>query len=232
MSFLILPATLRPKDMEGETTVIGDFVFLKDYLSHFTRGRWPHFLVFTKTGFVNSEAFLACMDKVLDIWELRNPGLTGLFLGDNLGPHRTLQLLQKMIEKGHFNWYIPTQSSGWNAMPDDIPFLVLKKLGELQSERTVWDSLLTDENYRWNVFIAFMKAERDAFKPKLVREAFKNVGLVNKHGKFDKELVTKRMEENLGSIPGRDAYQDAAMASRDAASAIISNSFENVKKKV
>jgi hypothetical protein len=233
VSFLVLPVELAPADLTNlETTVIGNFIFLKDYLCRSKRGTWPHFLVFTKTGFVNADAFIACANKAMDVWEESNPGLNALFLGDNLDVHRTLKFLESVINRGHWVHYIPAGASDWNAVPDNLPYLELKSMGQYAAEGNVWDSLVTNEKWRWNVLEAFLEAELTAFTPEIIKKAFENVGLVNAKGKFDGDLVRQRIRENLGPFRGMTNSPSLQDQSRLAATDIIDSAFSRRSKKV
>jgi hypothetical protein len=109
MTFLVLPMEFKPANAEGEQ--VGDFLFMKDYLGPYLRRKWPHFVVFTNKAYMNSEAFLNCVTKVLDQWNLESPGLNLLLLGDNLEVHRGMEFLKRVIASGHLSWYLPANIS-------------------------------------------------------------------------------------------------------------------------
>jgi hypothetical protein len=146
---------------------------------------------------VNADAFIACANKAMDVWEASNPNLSALFLGDNLDVHRTLKFLESVIGRGHWIHYIPAGASDWNAVPDNLPYLDLKNMGQYNAEGNVWDSLLTDEKWRWNVLEAFLVSEQNAFSPEIIKKAFANVGLVNADGKFDAETLSGKGSEKI-----------------------------------
>jgi hypothetical protein len=229
LSFLVLPIEFKPEDSHGEE--ICDFVFMKDYLGTELRRKWKHFVVFTKKGFMNSDAFVHCARKVIELWNLEYPGLNLLFLGDNLEADRSLEFVKSVLELGHLSWYLPANTSNWNAVPDDVLFALLKRLGELRAERDIWNTSVSGGGkWKWDVFTAFLEAEVSAFTPETCKKAFNNTGLIGKNGKFDKELVLQRIAENLGPFT-RNSPGFVAEA-REVATAVIEAASEKSTAKV
>lgn len=228
MTFLILPMEFKTESDQGEE--VGDFIFMKDYLGHNLRRKWDHYVVFTKKAYLNSEAFLNCAKKVLSKWNLVNPGLNLLLLGDNLVVHRSLEFLKEVLRQGHLSWYIPAQSSNWNAVPDDVLFALLKVIGQKKAERDIWNSMISQDPWKWSVMAAFMSAELEAFSPESCRKAFNNTGLVNKNNRFDGDLVRRRISENLGTFT-RSSPGVAAEA-RDVVVTLLDEAADKAKSTV
>lgn len=228
VSFIILPGHFKPDDVNFESTA--EFLFLKDYLGPNLRRKWDHYLVFTQKGFMNNDAFLQCLKKTINIWNQKNPGLQALFIGDNLESHRTTEVLMEFARSQHLSWYIPAKTSNILAMPDDIPFRDLKRDAEREIERSMWDSMLTNANCRWDICTAYLETELNVFTPEICTKAFNNCGIVDDNGNFNREIVLQRIKDNLG--PFEAEPEEFVEKVRVATSTIIENAQLHVKKKV
>lgn len=232
VSFVLLPADFKPKGANGfETETVAGFAFLKDYLGPLLRKKWPHYLVFTPTGFVNSSAFLACLTKAIEIWDTIHPGLRALWLGDNLEPHRAYEVLELVASTGlHLNGYIPACTSNFLAMPDEEPYGELKIIGEKEAERSLWDELVSGTKWGFGLLASFLEAELKAFTPQVCLKGFKSSGLLGDDLKFNKQRVLELITKNLG--PFNSSSPDVKAQAREATTAILDKANKTSKKRV
>lgn len=229
MSFILLPAALKPNNTTGD--VVANFVFLRDYLGTKLRRKWDHYVVFTPKGFMNNDAFLLCVKKTIQIWNEKNPGLRALFLGDNLESHRTKEVLLEIAQSKHLSWYIPAKTSNLLAMPDDMLFKNLKRDSQRDIEESMWDAMVVNEEYKWAILSSYLETEQTAFTPQVCATGFDNVGIVDKvTGRFNLDKVKAKIEANLGPFEarGNETEEKAIIAT----SAILDKAQNNNKKKV
>jgi len=86
------------------------------------------FFLYSETGFVDGPLFKTMIEKVQELWKLRNPGLDLYLLGDNCRIHLQLKLMLDMFFKGIHSIFIPPNTTHFLQPLDQDPFGALKSL--------------------------------------------------------------------------------------------------------
>ena len=118
------------------------------------------------------------MKKFINWWTTTRPGLDCFLVCDNLIVHRDYDVVENARNSGiHFINIMPG-SSHWFQVHDQEPFGILKK-SYFDEKNTFSPPAAAQSRVRRTISTAqFYEAEAKAFRPRIVAEAFRKVGLL------------------------------------------------------
>jgi hypothetical protein len=109
-------------------------------------------------------------------WNLLNPGLNCLVIGDNLQCHRQISILKDGIEQGIYMWFFPSNTTHWSQPLDNLLFANLKRcLNESKAELD-YQKLFVKDNL-FSLVSETLKAATKGFTKKITAAAFRNTGV-------------------------------------------------------
>jgi len=211
---------MKAKFVEGEDA---DVQFRLHAAPRTSRRSWPRFYCWTETGFLDGDTFSNVVDLVAAEWAVRNPSTNLLLFGDRLGAHMRPATLEKALERKVYLFFLPPNASHFIQPLDASPFGSFHVVMRGSNEQLTIDGMMTNTGTRDSLLASAFVAERKAFEPHIVREAFRTTGLFP----FDRAVIIARAKENLGV--GEDATPVVDQA-RAAAAEVIRASRERVSE--
>ena len=135
------------------------------------------------------------MERFINWWSATRPGLNCFLVCDNLSVHRDYDIVEMARDKGiHFINIMPG-SSHWFQVHDQEPFGILKNTIS-DEKKTSSPPAAAEPRVRQTISMAqFYKAEAKAFKPSVVVEAFRKVGLMP----WNPETIKKKLYGEFSS---------------------------------
>jgi hypothetical protein len=108
-----------------------------------TRGSLSRFYGFTETGYINKQLFEEAIHKFIDQWTLMHPGLDVFLIGDQLGSHFNIDLIEYAMQKNVFMWFFAANSSHFLQPLDSTPFALFKKSIKEKMDIALLESVFT-----------------------------------------------------------------------------------------
>ena len=159
------------------------------------RGTWPRYYGVSKTGFLNTEIYSACVRKFIEIYRLQYPGQGAWVFADNLGCHQNMELAIEAHKNNVELWMLPANTSHFLQPLDSIPFAVLKNHIRSHSDEVSVEASLagipTD--------LAFWKlaydAEEAGLSPRVIQKGFRETGIFP----WSPDRIVSLTRSNLGN---------------------------------
>ena len=180
------------------------------------RTTWKRFHVASKTGYVTKEAWASIMDKFVEVWKERYPGLDCRVWMDNLASHTDEHVVVKAHLQGVHCWFLPKNTTHFTQPLDNLVFAKFKNWIEKKvAERRVASALVgptTDHHILADVWAA----EKKALTTAVITKSFRQTALVP----FNAARVLERARDNLRqqneiqvpALVAADEYEGAVTA--------------------
>lgn len=214
LSIYILKASFE----EGEQATVD---FTMERAPRVTRGTWPRYYCWNKSGYLDAEVFQAVLSKVAEEFHVKYPGLRALLFGDQLAAHRRADIVEFALGLDVFLFSLPKNTSHITQPLDEAPFGLLQADRVRRNESAIMDGMLTNSGSRDALMLAAYEAERRAFSRPVIVGAFRRRGV----WPFQPKLMQANVRANLGLV---EMGQTAADAARHAASEVIQAAQERV----
>lgn len=169
--------------------------FVPRTMQHTRGSAVADYVVFTKSGYVNSEVFGQILDKFLECLNNNRPGLKTILFMDNLGAHKVYKSIVKLMDAGILVQWLPANTSSVLQPLDDVPFGQLRRgmnkyIADFGVDQHYWN------NVPWGEII--LEALADAMHNKLTRSViqagFRNTGIYP----FEPETIRVRAAKLVG----------------------------------
>jgi hypothetical protein len=185
------------------------------------------YYMFTETGYVNEEAWIAIMEQLKKDMANLYPGLTPIVICDNLKAHRTDAAVSWFVKNGMHMVLFPPNVTHFLQPCDDKVFAVFKrKMHMLIQERT---AILTPTNKDLGSILIGIAQEVDpSIGPDIIKASFRDTGV----WPFDGRKIVDNAKKNLGvAISKEKKAFDTEVVARRMSMDVISEQLGKKKHK-
>lgn len=157
------------------------------------RGTYPVYYMFSKTGYLQKDQWLAIVKIFNERWKILNPGLTPVLVLDNLRAHRTEEVIDYYCNNGIVALYLVPNTTHFTQPQDDLIFARFKNA----INRGLEEKLLCVTAFKRYLGLELFKIAQDMedmITPAIIRASFRNVGLYP----WNKEVIIKNAADNIG----------------------------------
>lgn len=157
---------------------------------------WSYCYCVTKTGYINRQAYLACLRKFAELWQLHHPGLWCYVLADQLQVHKDAAIVKEMMGKKIFFLYFAKNSTHFLQPLDGDIFAAFKAKFRNELQRLLYDAAASGSPAKGLVFIAVYLALEHAMVPQTIRRAWRVRGI----WPFDRDMILKAAERWVNKV--------------------------------
>lgn len=218
---LIMLVYVIPSDSSGVSSF-----FLRE-ISRSSHDSVPTYYMFTDTGLVDEDAWLAILKTFKKEWDLRNPGLEPVLLLDKLAVHMTDASLLYCLENHIHTAFFPANATHFLQPADDKLFANFKRA----LQRALQQYLVSIRHNSRDLGAALLGLAQDLVgmmtKP-VILASWRDTGI----HPWNAELILENAKKNAGGMGQADSGDTSACKlAREAAQHVIRESLGESKKR-
>jgi Uncharacterized conserved protein len=143
-------------------------------------------IYWTDTGYINNEVFYEIIEDFTRKWQVLYPGTHCCLIGDNLGIHRNLQIIERALQQSIYMCYLVANTTHWSQPLDNLLFARLKQEVSYLTTNLSFQQVFTSDDLISMIDVV-LRAAYSAFSKATIRKSFAVTGLCP----FSPEKITK-----------------------------------------